>query len=97
MYMVFNGLIVLCGLVTFLAWVFIVYHAFRDSLVQGLLTIFLPLYIFFYATVKFTHEKKALVLAAFFGGIVLQLGSFYGMLATAPAPPEPEFDYDPNF
>jgi hypothetical protein len=67
------ALAALCGLTGFVIGIIILVHAFsKGGVVQGLLSLFIPFYILYYAFAKFEHEKKGMILAAWFGAILLQ-------------------------
>lgn len=67
-------LVMLCGLVGLGCTIFILIHAFsKGGIVQGLLSLFIPFYIFYYAFARFDHEKRGMVLAVWFGAIILQV------------------------
>jgi hypothetical protein len=59
------------GLIAFVAAVIILIHAFRASVGQGLLSLCVPFYIFYYGFARFQHPKKNLILGAMIGGWVV--------------------------
>ena len=69
------GLILLLvgGLASFICSIVILIAAFQDSVAQGLLCLFIPFYIFYYALAVFQNEKKGLILLGCFGGWVLAI------------------------
>jgi translocator protein len=86
----------LFGFITLVSVAFLVVHAFRRSLGTGMMVLLVPCYVLVYASSKFEHPRKNLILAGFFGGAVLA-GVFLGMGAHALAqvvfqpPPPPIF------
>ncbi|MEM7448146.1 MAG: hypothetical protein AAF355_07890 [Myxococcota bacterium] len=97
MYLLFNALLALSGLISLAAGAVLVVMAFRQSVSQGLLCAVIPLYIVFFGLAKLNHPRRMYLLSALVGGLMVFATSWAGMNATAPAPPEPEFDYDPDF
>ncbi len=63
-----GGILSLIGLG---AWLAILVEAFKDSLVQGLLCLFVPCYGLYYAFARLDHARKALVLVLWLGGGLL--------------------------
>lgn len=64
----------LCGLVTLVCTIIILVHAFsKGGVVQGLLSLFIPFYIFYYAFARFDHEKRGLILGVWLGAFALQV------------------------
>ena len=62
----------LCALVSFVCSILILIHAFsKGGIVQGLLSLFIPLYILYYAFAKYEHEKKGMILGIWLGSAVL--------------------------
>lgn len=71
----------LLGLVALVAAIIILIHAFKASTGQGLLSLCLPFYIFYYAFTRFEHEHKNVIIAALIGAFVLNMAiSFSGFL-----------------
>jgi hypothetical protein len=54
------GVLFLAGLACFLM---VVVHAFRESTVQGLLSLLVPFYALYYGVVRFQHAHKGLIVA----------------------------------
>ena len=71
MSMVLIALGVLVWLLCTICAIIILVHAFKESIAQGLLTLFVPFYVFYYAFARFKSEKKGLVLAGWLGGGIL--------------------------
>jgi hypothetical protein len=64
----------LCGLVAFVCTIIILVHAFsKGGVAQGLLSLFIPFYIFYYAFARFEHEKRGMILAVWIGAFILQV------------------------
>ena len=64
----------LCALVAFVCTIIILIHAFsKGGIVQGLLSLFIPFYIFYYAFARFEHEKRGMILGVWIGAFVLQV------------------------
>lgn len=51
-------------------------HAFKESIGQGLLSLFVPFYIFYYGFAKYQSPKKGLVLGGWLGSIAVGMGLF---------------------
>ena len=93
LYFVFLGLSGLVGLGSFICWVVILIHAFKESVLQGLLCFLCFPYMAYYGFAKFQHERKWLVLVGWLGGLVLAgLINWLGGLFFAPEVETPEFD-----
>ena len=61
-------------LVAFACAVIILIHAFKNGgALQGILCLCVPFYIIYYMFAKFEHEKKNLIIAGYFGGIIIAL------------------------
>ena len=70
----FLALAGLCALVAFVCTIIILIHAFsKGGIVQGLLSLFIPFYIFYYAFARFEHEKRGMILGVWIGAFVLQI------------------------
>lgn len=62
------------GLVAFVCAIIVLIHAFKNGgALQGILCLCVPFYIWYYMFAKFEHEKKNLIIAGYFGGIILQV------------------------
>ena len=55
---------VVCGIIVLIA-------AFQENVVQGLLSLFVPFYILYYAFARYESEKKGLILGVWLGGGLL--------------------------
>jgi hypothetical protein len=77
MLMALGGLLSLVG---FVGWLFIIIHAFKNSVGQGFLSLCVPFYILYYAFAKFQHPKKGLIIALFLGGYIIG-GALYQIAA----------------
>lgn len=71
MWMAFYALAGVLGLVAFVCALIIVVHAFKTSTGQGLLCVFVPCYILYFAFAKFEHKRKGLILAGMIGSPIL--------------------------
>ncbi len=60
-----------CGII-------ILIHAFKESVGQGLLCFCVPIYILYYAFVRFEHPKKNLIIGLWLGCFILG-GALLGM------------------
>src|SRR5262245_7029611 len=49
----------------------IIVHAFRRSIGTGMMVLFVPCFIFYYAFAHFEHPHKGLIVASFVGGLGL--------------------------
>jgi hypothetical protein len=65
------GLGGICGLAAFVCSIIILIAAFKDETVKGLLCLFIPFYILYYAFTGFKHEKKGLIIGGLLGGLPL--------------------------
>jgi hypothetical protein len=65
------GLAGLIQLAVVVVHVIIIVHAFKTSAVQGLLSLFVPLYILYFAFARWEHPKKAVYIGVWLGGAVL--------------------------
>jgi len=63
----------LFGLVAFAAAIVVLIDAFKASVGQGLLSLCIPFYIFYYAFARFEHEKKNLIIGVLIGSWVVSL------------------------
>lgn len=59
------------GLAAFICSIVILIAAFQDGVAQGLLCLFIPFYVLYYALAVFQHEKKGLILLGWLGGTLL--------------------------
>ncbi len=48
----------ICGLVSFVCFIIILIAAFQEEVVQGILCLCVPCYVFYYAFARFEHEQK---------------------------------------
>lgn len=66
----------ICSLAAFVCGIIILIHAFQNEVLQGILCLCLPFYVFYYAFAKFEHPKKGLIIAGWLGlgilGAVIQ-------------------------
>ena len=61
-------------LVAFVCAIIVLIHAFKNGgALQGILCLCVPFYIIYYMFAKFEHEKKNLIIAGYFGGIIIAL------------------------
>ncbi len=59
-------------LVGFVCAIMILIHAFKNGgALQGILCLCVPFYILYYMFAKFEHEKKNLIIAGYFGGLII--------------------------
>ncbi len=91
--MIFAWVGLLFGAVSTACWAFIILHAFRRSVGTGVMVLFVPCFIFYYAFAQFEHPRKGLLVAGFIGGMVLSVtlpmlgsGGPVGSLLGAPRP-----------
>ncbi|MGH9787718.1 MAG: hypothetical protein ACRD4U_03320 [Candidatus Acidiferrales bacterium] len=72
---------VIASLVFALCYLIILIKAFLDEILEGVLCLLIPLYIFYYALAKLKGEYRGLLLSLFFlslfGGPALQFGSMW--------------------
>lgn len=71
--MIFVWVGLLFGLMSTVCWAFIVLHAFRRSVGTGVMVLFVPCFIFYYAFGQFEHPRKGVLVAGFIGGLLLSL------------------------
>ncbi len=69
--MIFVWLGLLFGVASAVCWSFIVIHAFRRSVGTGVMVLFVPCFIFYYAFVHFEHPWKGLIVSGFIASLVL--------------------------
>jgi hypothetical protein len=63
------GLIGLFGMISSVCGIIILVSAFQDEVLEGILCLFIPLYILYYGGWKFDHDKRALILVGWLGPI----------------------------
>jgi hypothetical protein len=51
--------------------VIVLFHAFKDSLVTGLLYICIPCYAAYYVIFRFEHSSKLLIVICYFFGLIV--------------------------
>lgn len=66
--MVLTG--VLLTLVGLACSTFVVVHAFRRSVGTGMMVLFIPFYVLYYAFSQFEHRRKGLLIAGWLGCLV---------------------------
>ena len=64
----------LCGLAAFGCWLMIIIDAFKNEVLQGILSLCVPFYILYYAFAKFEHEKKGIIIAVWLLGGIINAG-----------------------
>jgi hypothetical protein len=80
-------------LVSTIAYIIVLIHAFKTSAGQGLLCLCISPYAIYYMFAKFQSPKKGLVLAMFFGGYILGgalVGVGMGQMAAAQLSANPD-------
>lgn len=88
--MAFIGLAALLALISVVAWIFIILHAFQRSVGTGFLVLCVPCYVLWYAFSQFEHPKKGLILAVWLGAGVAAALLYGAAGASMPryAPPQ---------
>jgi hypothetical protein len=65
-----GGLALLSALVSLVAGLVVVAHAFRSrGVAEGFLCLFAPFYILYYAVARFGHPRRGLVIGLWLGGV----------------------------
>ena len=59
----------LLGLLSTICGIIVLIAAFQDGIVEGLLCLFIPFYIFYNGGWIFNHEKRALILTGWLGPV----------------------------
>lgn len=87
--MAFIALTALLALLSVVAWLFVIIHAFQRSVGTGFLVLCIPLYLLWYAFSQFEHRQKGAILAVWLGSGMLAviLYSSIGAQLTHFAPP----------
>jgi translocator protein len=65
-------------LISTIAWIVILIHAFKASVGQGFLCLCIMPYAIYYAFAKYQSPKKGLIIAMFLGGYIIG-GALYGI------------------
>ncbi|MCB1327531.1 MAG: hypothetical protein H7A21_14050 [Spirochaetales bacterium] len=66
----------LCLVAALIGGVMILIAAFQEDTTQGILCLLIPAYIWYYAIARLRGEKRNLILALYFGGLILAMGLF---------------------
>ena len=72
-YLLVYPLIGTLGLISSVCGIIVLISAFQDGLLEGILCLLFPFYIFYYGGWLFQHEKRALILAGWLGPILLYI------------------------
>lgn len=77
----------LFNLVAFVCAIIVLIHAFKNGgALQGILCLCVPFYIIYYMFAKFQHEKKSLIIAGYFAGIIIALVIQFVFVGTSMRP-----------
>jgi translocator protein len=76
-----------CCLLSMVAFVFVLVHAFKRSIGTGVMVLFIPFYNLYYAFAQFEHRQKGLIVGGCLG--FLGLGIVFLAMGTAAIVPAP--------
>ncbi len=61
------------GLIGLVCGIMILISAFQDEVLQGILCLCVPFYVFYYVVARFEHQHKTLIVAGWLGSVVVNL------------------------